>query len=505
MERRILKYVICMVCGAVLPGCSEMGVGTSEAPPLFAFDEVWVREDAMRQWGESKNEMYADAYGREAVEADTALLWVSAMGVDSQADTLIECLRRVGDEGLSGETFHVGEIVEAVDSLRALAVEGQTCEGADELLAQVEFQLTHAMMRYVYGQRYGYVLPHKVLNNLLLDADAKGKRYRQLFDIPCDVPTDSLARVAFESVREGTLGWLLNEVQPRGALHERLSAEYRRAVDAGDTARARLARVNLERSRWRYQRPDTGLYLWINLADMMLTAVDTRRDTSFMMKVCCGSMGHKSPMLMSQVKSMEFNPYWVVPQTIVRSEIAGRHSGDSAYFARNRMVAIDKKTKEEVDARTLSTAQLLSAGYTIRQEKGAGNSLGRIAFRFPNNFSVYLHDTNQPWAFRRERRTVSHGCIRLERPYDLAVFLLGERPSELYVDRIRMTIGKQPLSEAGRRLKESGAQPLRSHSFKERAGLWIDYYTLYVDREGELREAADTYGYDGAIEGGMVR
>ena len=497
--------MICMVCGSAVLGCAELGVGSHEVPPLFALDEVGVRSEVMRQWGESRKEMYADGYGREAVEADTALLWVSAMGVDSQADTLIECLRRVGDEGLSGETFHVGEIVEAVDSLRALAVEGQTCDGAEGLMAQVEFQLTHAMMRYVYGQRYGYVLPHKVLNNLLLDADAKGKVYRRLFDIPCDVPTDSLARVAVESVREGTLGWLLNEVQPRGALHERLSKEYRRAVEAGDTARARLARVNLERSRWRYQRPDTGLYLWINLADMMLTAVDTRRDTSFMMKVCCGSMGHKSPMLMSRVKYMEFNPYWVVPQTIVRSEIAGHHTGDSAYFARNNMVAIDKKTKREVAAKTLSTAQLLSAAYTIRQEKGAGNSLVRIAFRFPNNFSVYLHDTNQPWAFRRERRTVSHGCIRLERPYDLAIFLLGERPSELYVDRIRMTIGMKPLSEAGKKLEEKEPQPLHSHSFKEKAGLWIDYYTLYVDHKGALREAPDTYRYDGAIEGRMVR
>ena len=74
---------------------------------------------------------------------------------------------------------------------------------------------------------------------------------------------------------------------------------------------------------------------------------------------------------------------------------------------------------------------LISGAYGIAQRGGKGNALGRIIFRFDNNFSVFLHDTNSKGVFGQEDRGVSHGCIRIEKPYDFAVFLLADSSSPI--------------------------------------------------------------------------
>ncbi|MCF0198273.1 MAG: L,D-transpeptidase family protein, partial [Bacteroidaceae bacterium] len=120
--------------------------------------------------------------------------------------------------------------------------------------------------------------------------------------------------------------------------------------------------------------------------------------------------------------------------------------------------------------------------------------------------AVYLHDTNSPGAFSRANRAVSHGCIRLQRPLDLALFLLGDDASEWTIDRIRMAIDLPPLTERGRQFLEENPdfEPLHSLSFRRPVPLWIDYYTLYPDADGTLREHPDTYGYDQVIANALT-
>ncbi|MDE6634150.1 MAG: L,D-transpeptidase family protein [Bacteroidaceae bacterium] len=337
-----------------------------------------------------------------------------------------------------------------LDSARAYAYAEQD---ATTTLAKLEFLLTQAYLRYVCGQRYGYVRPARLFNRLLVDKPALGEvhrevQFRALYDHRSEEATDSFATHALEEARHRRMGDFLREIQSSGKLYDALKTEYQRARTQGDTVRQRLARLNLERARWRYPRPEEGRYVWVNLAGQQLTAVDTRRDTAFTMKVCCGNDAHKTPLLHSEIYRVELNPYWVIPQTIVRKEIVPRHVGDSAYFARNRYTAIDKDTRREVDPASLSAGQLRSAQYILRQEKGADNSLGRIIFRFANDFSIFLHDTNNHGAFCARNRAISHGCVRVERPLDLALFMLDE-PTPLFVDRIRMAIDLTPLSTEG--------------------------------------------------------
>jgi len=132
----------------------------------------------------------------------------------------------------------------------------------------------------------------------------------------------------------------------------------------------------------------------------------------------------------------------------------------------------------------------------VKQDNREGNSLGRIIFRFPNNFAVYLHDTPSRWAFMNTNRAVSHGCVRLEKPLDFALFLL-EEPDEVLEDRIRAAMDLPPVSEKGKELiAKEEYQELKQYNLKEHIPLFLDYHTVYFSAAGELAYADDPYVYD---------
>ncbi len=473
--------------------------------PAFTYDTTLVTKLCAEMASRTTWCMYADNYARQLLtQQENQPTWVSPKGVSDQAHVLIDKLDMVSEMGFRPESFHMPELQLLCDSIDSLKVDDQTIEGVDTLFAKTEWLLTNSLLRLAYGLRYGFVRPAALFNRLLQDEGAPEGTFRKTFDIPIDKPTDSLGRAALQAVRDEELGRFLDKQQPDGRLYQAMQAEYTRAQKNNETQRARLARINMERARWRYDRPEEGLTVFVNLAGATLTARDTERDTTLQMKVCIGNQSHKTPMLCSKMKHLELNPYWTIPASIIRKEIVASHLGDSAYFRRNNIHAIDKETKEQVSAVALSKKQLLSGRYTLRQEKGDGNSLGRMIFRFKNNFQVYLHDTNNRRAFQRENRTLSHGCVRLERPLDLALFLMGEKVQDsLYADRIRMSIDMEPVSARGKKWREKNPEGKTWTwlQFPQEAQLWIDYYTLWPDgTDGQLQAHPDTYGYDKEIE-----
>ncbi len=487
--------ISCILFPLLFLGCKKDSHFNTYLPP-FALDSTKVQCMVRDMASQSLQSMYADKYVCEHLDSTETFLWISPNGLNSEAHVLLQCLKKVDDEGLAEEAFYMPELAILCDSIDSIVAHGETTS-PDTLLAIAEYRLTSALLRYVYGQRYGFILPAQLFNNLLEDSEGG---YRQIFDLPVECPTDSLARIALYAVGNKQLKQFVSEQQPTDKLYAIFKKEYARATMQNDTTRMRVARINMERARWRYPRPQER-YVMVNLASGMLTAVSP--DTTFSMRVCQGSQKQKTPMLHSELEYMELNPYWVIPQTIVRKEIIPLHLNDSVYFARNKIIAIHNVTKEEFDPTILTKAELLSRQYTLRQEKGAGNSLGRMVFRFKNNFSVYLHDTNSPYTFNRAVRTVSHGCVRVQQPMELALFLLGEKGKDpLFVDRLRMSIDLKPLSQRGKRYQENNpeAEPWKTLYFKESTPLWLDYYTLWLDTDSTLQEFPDTYHYDKEIE-----
>jgi len=498
MRRSYIAFAVLYL----LVGFSSCGIVGNDGPIPFPYSESDVRNTIDSVAKEDKGWMYADDYSEPIYfkEKDT-LYWVNEWGIDDRADTLLSWLQEVENEGLQRSSFRLDEMEEDLLAFRKLKPD--SCEQADvcQLLGRLEYRLTRAYLRFAFGQRYGYTRPNNIFSKLLKDPNTGS--FRHIFDHKIDVPTDSFYNVAIEQLVGGKeLGEFLKSVQPDNEVHTALQNELKRATEAGEKKRVELCRTNLERARWRYPRPEkTGKYVWVNLASYELQAVDNDKDSTLRMKVCCGNMTHKTPLLTSEISRLELNPYWTVPMSIISHEVAPVHTHDSAYFARNRMKAIDNQTKQEVYAASLSAAQWKSGRYTLRQDRGAGNSLGRLIFRFPNNFSVYLHDTNSPGAFEKTVRAVSHGCVRVQKPLDLAIFLM-DNPSPLLIDKVRVAIDKSPLTAEGQTYK-TNTNPekyMQSYAFNPKIPVFLDYYTLYPERDGSLRSYSDSYEYDEPIQ-----
>jgi L,D-transpeptidase YcbB len=154
-----------------------------------------------------------------------------------------------------------------------------------------------------------------------------------------------------------------------------------------------------------------------------------------------------------------FSPYWNIPRDIVEKEILPKIEADPDYLARHNM---------EVD----------DAG-RYRQLPGKGNSLGLVKFVFPNHFNVYLHDTPAASLFNRIERDFSHGCVRLERPLDLAMYLLRDQPEWT---RERMTAAMNSGTE-------------QSVTLKEPFPIYLVYFTAW-EESGQLQVRPDVYGHD---------
>lgn len=254
--------------------------------------------------------------------------------------------------------------------------------------------------------------------------------------------------------------------------------------------------INMERLRWQPKQEKGNKYVQVNVAAFMLQAIDNEKDSILEMRICCGSPRNKTPLLTSKISYMELNPYWNVPQSIIRKEIIPSYRRDTSYFRRNRMKVYDLQGNA-VNPHSIKWSKYKGGvPFTIKQDNKQGNSLGRIIFRFPNEFAVYLHDTPSRWAFMKVNRAVSHGCVRLEKALDFAFFLLKDK-DDVTMDRIRVAMDLRAETEEGKKtISKPNYKELKQYTLKESIPLFLDYYTTFYSKDGELSYCDDIYKYD---------
>ena len=467
--------------------------------PAFVFSPQLIDQYLKQLMAADRQSTEADKQARAHYQGQ--LLWVDKYGVDSRADTLLSWLHTVGEIGLTERSFGVEQIERDLTRMRTLTFDD--ANPINLVAARLDYQLTKACLRYCYGQRFGFVNPHRVFNHLDIEKEDSARRYvqyRGLFDVKMDLPTSQYASDVLRKVATDSLAALLHEVQPTDANYLYLKQQLPK--DTSWAFRRRII-VNMECCRWRRHEPiaTQGKRIIVNIPAFHLYAYDDNQLLD--MRVVCGARTTKTPQLTSAVEWMEVNPQWVIPASIITKEVASR-AGDSAYFARHRYDIVNKETQQTVSPASVTRQMLLSGKYRVAQKGGAGNSLGRIVFRFRNSYSVYLHDTSTPSAFERDVRALSHGCVRVSQPFELADFVL-DSPDEWLLDRIRIGMGRQPETDQGRRW-------LRAHpdqddlkkligyvGVKPHVPLYIIYHTLWPDESGMWREWPDVYGYDDVI------
>jgi len=248
---------------------------------------------------------------------------------------------------------------------------------------------------------------------------------------------------------------------------------------------------SLERWRW---LPDqyVNAPLMVNLPEFVLRGYSPTHQLDFTMRVVVGKVvgDHDTPVFAHMMRYLIFRPYWNVPHDIVEKELMAhiRASG-VGYLAQKNFEVTDSKGS----VLTGFTAQQIEhGGLQVREKPGPKNSLGLVKFMFPNQYDIYLHSTPEPELFSRSRRDFSHGCIRVQKPEDLAVWVLansntpGGGPDGWDADKVHESM-------------TSGADNYQVN-LKTPLPVVIFYLTALAEDDGQTHFFEDLYGYDQQLQ-----
>jgi L,D-transpeptidase YcbB len=163
-------------------------------------------------------------------------------------------------------------------------------------------------------------------------------------------------------------------------------------------------------------------YVVVNLPSTSVEAVENGRVVHRYIAIV-GDPEHPSPEISAQIQVINLNPTWTVPISIIKKEIIPRMQRDPGYLTRAKIRILDG-SGQEINPRSVNWSTERAANYTLRQDSGAGNSLGSIRIGMPNKLAVYMHDTPSKGLFGADYRFLSHGCVRVQGVYDYAAWLL---------------------------------------------------------------------------------
>jgi murein L,D-transpeptidase YcbB/YkuD len=285
-------------------------------------------------------------------------------------------------------------------------------------------------------------------------------------------------------VYDGVLSEAVKRFQSRHGLEPdgRLGQSTMAQINTPFAVRVRQLQFTLERWRWAphtFQTPP----IVVNIPEFELRAYDNSYNPELHMKVVAGkAYGHQTPVFAADLRFVVFRPYWEVPRSIQRAEMAPKLARDRAYLQRNEyeVVTSDGKALASGPLDDATIARIRSGQLRVRQRPGAKNALGPVKFLFPNEYNVYLHGTPDTQLFARARRDFSHGCIRVERPEDLAEWLL--RGIDGWTrERIHTSI--------------TGAKTV-TVTLERPVPVLIVYATAVALEGGEVRFFPDIYGQD---------
>jgi murein L,D-transpeptidase YcbB/YkuD len=252
------------------------------------------------------------------------------------------------------------------------------------------------------------------------------------------------------------------------------------ALNVPAPTRVDQIRMSLERLRWLTgDMPDT--YVAVNVAGFHVAFVRDNR-LVWTGRAVVGRAARQTPICRGAMTYVELNPTWTVPPTILREDVLPKLKSDPGYLQRENMTVLDRNGRA-VDPHTVDWNRYRSSvPYTLRQEPGPANALGRIKLMFPNKHAVYLHDTPARALFAKAERTFSSGCIRVEDPLALAELVLDS-------PQWNRAALEQGIA-AGKTRRIDLAKPVP---------VLLVYLTATTDPDGVTRFFSDVYDRDAAL------
>lgn len=297
--------------------------------------------------------------------------------------------------------------------------------------------------------------------------------------LPAETPAEThYSKPMMQAVKEFQR---LNGLQTDGIIGSQTAALLNRSVEQ----KIRQIELAMERLRWLPENL-SGPLIIVNIPAYQLWAFDSLDATeSLNMKVIVGkALKNQTPVLLEEMKYLEFMPYWNIPRNIMNQEILPKLYSDWGYLQSQdiELVQLYEGNSSSWDS---VFDDIRSGRVRARQRPGKKNPLGRVKFIFPNKADVYLHDTSTPSLFSRSRRDFSHGCVRVEQAEKLAEFVLSHQPDSTWDQE---------------RIQEAMAGPkTRRVPLKRAIPVLFFYTTAFIDHDDQIHFYPDVYDQDAAL------
>lgn len=285
-------------------------------------------------------------------------------------------------------------------------------------------------------------------------------------------------------VYEGCLVEAVKKFQGRHGLETEgfVGKMTRKALNESAEHKVQKLKLNLDRIKW-VKRDNDRYHIYVNIPTFTMYMFD-EQEIIQSMRVIVGRKGHETPVFYGRVRTIVLNPYWRIPASIIRHETIPKLKKDRNY-TNKKHIEIHTGYSEHSPRVNPHKVNWHKYGrrlppYKFMQSPGEHNALGKVKYLFPNKYAVYMHDTNERYLFVKDYRALSHGCVRLEKPFELL-----NRFAEI-----------EPNIDA-RKIKEILAKNKKTpYRLKNTVPVDIIYLTAVVNRDGTVVFSDDVYGYD---------
>ncbi len=396
-------------------------------------------------------------------------LWLTSDGLTPEAQSILGELAKADDWGLDAGAF----VVPPADYQPATAEDQAATEVAIDL----------AILRYARYARGGRADPATL--SKVMDQKAT------LRD-----PKTVLTEIAVAE----TPDVYLTDLHPKHEQFERLRQALLKARASGEAKPKDVKRILVNMERWRWMPEDLGpLYVWLNTPEFMASVVKGG-ETIHSERIVVGKRVYATPVFSAEMKTIVFNPEWIVPQTIIKEYLLPSlrvkkssgflNLGESGYDLEvlkvNRLTV--KYKDRVVDPVTVDWQNVNMDNITFTQPPGPRNVLGKVKFLYPNEHAVYLHDTLKRGLFKNAVRVEGHQCPRVANPDKFAAALLAEDKSwtKDKIDKL-MANGKNTAIDLDR--------PIPVHT---------TYFTAVVDADGKVKTFGDIYRLDAKVASAVI-
>jgi len=381
-------------------------------------------------------------------------IWTDRKGLTKQGKALLSLISRAGEDGLVAGDY----------------IKGFPTQITNDQLGGAELYMSQAFWKFGRDLSAGRTTPAVSEPDIVIS--------RKKTDIKNWLTLAGRKGPAF----------VIDALRPPHAQYKAL----RQMLGKSKGSEARKIIINMERWRW-LPRNLGNRHVMVNQAAFQLT-INDRGKVVDRRRVVIGQTFHKTPMFSHAIKYAEFNPTWTVSRSIAGNELLPKLRKDPGYLEK-RNYKIYTSWKNDAPAMSAHSIDWHSVSnknfpYRIVQQPGENNALGQVKFIFPNKFKVYLHDTQSKALFKKDVRTFSHGCIRVEGPLEFA--------NKLYASERSLNAAKiSRIVDSGKTTRVKMKKPVPVH---------LAYFTVWVDG-GKVASFKDVYGRDklvGAILFGEV-